>query len=112
MTGSIGYETEWRGMSKNDYCFSVYILASVSGTLYVGVTNTLVRRVLEHREGRNVNSFTHQYQCRHLVYHDESPYVLNAIEEEKRIKNMSRLEKEALIRTMNPQWNDLAKDWP
>lgn len=98
-------------MSKREYSFAVYIMASDSGTLYVGMTNDLVRRVWEHREGRNPESFTYRYHCHRLVYHDETPYVLNVIEEEKRIKNMNRKEKEAFVHSMNPSWKDLAKDW-
>jgi putative endonuclease len=76
------------------------------------MTNDLLRRVNEHRWRLHPESFTARYRCYRLVYHDESPYVLNAIEEEKRIKNLSRKKKEQLISSMNPEWRDFAKDWP
>lgn len=98
-------------MRRGDYHFYTYIMASYSGTLYVGMTNNLERRVREHKEGRNERSFTHRYGCSRLVYYDESPYVLNAIEREKEIKNMSREKKEALIRDFNPAWEDLSRGW-
>lgn len=85
-------------------------MASMSGTLYVVMTNDIVRRVREHKLGLN-EGFTKRYKCHRLVYIEHSPYVLNAIAREKEIKNMSRAKKETLIGEMNPAWVDLASDW-
>lgn len=85
----------------------VYILASrPRGTLYVGVTNDLVRRVAEHREGA-VPGFTKTYGIKMLVYFEEHANVLEAIEREKRVKHWARGWKIELIRSENPDWRDL-----
>jgi putative endonuclease len=82
-------------------------MASSSGTLYVGMTNNLRRRVAEHKEGKS-ESFTQKYGCNKLVYCEEYRYVNNAIEREKEIKDWLRKRKEELIREINPHWNDLS----
>ncbi|HET6158963.1 MAG TPA: GIY-YIG nuclease family protein [Dongiaceae bacterium] len=85
----------------------VYILASrPRGTLYVGVTNNLVRRVAEHQEG-TVPGFTKTYGVKMLVYFEEHANVVEAIEREKRIKRWARAWKIELIRSQNPEWRDL-----
>ena len=95
---------------KREYRFFVYIMASKSGTLYVGFTNNVFERVFQHKTGHN-DGFTNWYGCHRLVYYEEHQYVLNAIEREKQIKCWRRAKKEALIRTMNPKWHDLAERW-
>jgi putative endonuclease len=85
----------------------VYILASKPrGTLYVGVTNDLVRRVAEHRDGL-VPGFTKTYNVKMLVYFEEHENVLEAIKREKRVKRWARAWKINLIRERNPEWCDL-----
>ena len=85
----------------------VYLLANKPrGTLYVGVTNDLVRRIYEPRE-RLVKSFAARYSLKFLVYF-ESPAA--AIQREKNIKHWSRLWKLQLIESKNPQWRDLYND--
>jgi len=85
----------------------VYILASrPRGTLYVGVTNDLLRRVAEHREGV-VPGFTKTYGVKMLVYFEEHGDVTEAIQREKRIKRWARAWKIELIRSKNPDWLDL-----
>jgi putative endonuclease len=85
----------------------VYILASKPrGTLYVGVTNDLVRRVAEHRDGM-VPGFTKTYNVKMLVYFEEHEIVLEAIKREKQIKRWARSWKVELIREKNPEWRDL-----
>jgi putative endonuclease len=84
----------------------VYILASRrNGTLYVGVTNDLVRRVWEHRQG--VGGFTTKYGVTRLVYFEDTPDVTAAIQREKNLKHWSRAWKIALIERANPEWLDL-----
>jgi putative endonuclease len=85
----------------------VYILASAPrGTLYVGVTNDLIRRVYEHREGF-VAGFTKKYGVKMLVYFEAHDSIIAAIQREKNIKHWSREWKVQLILRDNPQWRDL-----
>jgi putative endonuclease len=86
--------------------YYVYILASKSGVLYVGVTNDLERRVAEHKAKR-VPGFTAQYNCDRLVWFEEFANVHEAIETEKRIKGWRREKKIALIVERNPAMIDL-----
>jgi len=87
--------------------FYVYILASQrNGTLYVGVTNDLARRVFEHRTGA-VRGFTAMYGVKMLVWYEVHPSVVEAIAREKRIKRWRRAWKLALVEEMNPDWVDL-----
>jgi putative endonuclease len=87
--------------------YFVYILASQrNGTLYVGVTNDLVRRVHEHRE-KLVEGFTERYQVSRLVWFDQTDSVEEAIAHEKRLKRWRREWKLALIEKSNPDWLDL-----
>jgi len=96
-------------MSKKEYTFYVYIMASSTGTLYVGMTNDLLRRVDEHKQGK-VKSFTQKYSCNKLVYYEIHGYVYSAINREKEIKNWRRGKKMQLIKEMNPHWKDLYCD--
>ena len=91
--------------------YFVYIMASISGTLYVGVTNSAYFRTLDHKEGRNPGSFTSRYKIDRLVYYEIFSYVQNAISREKEIKGWRRARKIALIESKNPQWRDLWKDF-
>ena len=85
----------------------MYILASKPrGTLYVGVTNDLVRRVAEHRDGL-VPGFTKTYNVKMLAYFEEHESVLEAIKREKQVKRWARSWKVELIREKNPDWRDL-----
>jgi putative endonuclease len=85
----------------------VYILASApGGTLYVGVTNDLIRRTYEHREGL-VPGFTKKYGVKRLVYYEAHDTAIAAIQREKNIKHWSREWKIDLIVSMNPVWRDL-----
>lgn len=98
-----------------EHSYFVYILASHrNGTLYVGVTNDLVRRVGEHREGK-VPGFTKKYGVTMLVWFEQHQYVNDAILREKRIKRWLRAWKLEMIEKMNPQWRDLyldlTRDW-
>jgi putative endonuclease len=87
--------------------FWVYILASQPvGTLYVGVTNDLVRRIFEHREGL-VRGFTKRYGVKMLVYFEQHETAIAAIQREKNIKHWSREWKIDLIVSKNPDWRDL-----
>ena len=89
--------------------YYVYILASkIGGTLYIGVTNNLVRRVYQHRE-KFVEGFTKQYEVTRLVYYEVHSDVVAAITREKQMKKWNRAWKVRLIEEDNPNWDDLYK---
>ena len=90
--------------------YYVYIMASISGVLYVGVTGFLVTRVLQHKSGETYG-FRRRYRVHKLVYYETFRYVSNAIARETEIKQWRREKKIALIEAQNPNWMDLAVDW-
>ena len=88
--------------------YYVYILTNKYGTvLYTGVTKDLVRRVYEHKNHIDKDSFTAKYNVTKLVYFEQTTDVKSAIEREKQIKSWSRDRKTSLIFEMNPKWVDL-----
>lgn len=87
--------------------YYIYILASNSGTLYIGITNNLERRIWEHKHAL-VKGFTEKYGCHRLIYFEEYSDSLTAIEREKQLKRWNRQKKQNLIKTMNPSWKDLS----
>lgn len=96
-------------MSYDTNC--VYILSSIDNkTIYTGVTSNLLRRVSEHRQAKP-GTFTGKYKIYKLVYFDCGGDIMSALNREKQIKANSRVYKENLIRSINPDWNDLAEDW-
>ena len=97
-------------MPKREYNFYVYILASRSLQLYVGMTNSLERRMQEHRAAQP-ESYTARYKIGRLVYFEHTQYVLNAIARETELKGWDRERKLALVRSVNPTWIDLSEDW-
>jgi|SRR5215208_6390716 len=88
--------------------FSVYILASATRRLYVGVTSDLTKRMWEHKAGL-VPGFTRRYGITRLVYVETTAAGRNAIAREKQIKGWLRRKKMALIESQNPEWRDLAE---
>jgi putative endonuclease len=87
--------------------FCVYMLASSrNGTLYVGVTSNLVRRVWQHKQGV-VEGFTRDHAVKSLVWYEQHDNAESAISREKRIKKWRREWKIELIEELNPYWNDL-----
>jgi putative endonuclease len=95
---------------RREHTYFVYVLASKpNGTLYVGVTNDLIRRVQEHREGL-VPGFTKRHGVKLLAYFEAHADINEAILREKRIKRWLRKWKLALIEQQNPQWRDLWLD--
>ena len=90
--------------------YYVYIMASKrNGTLYVGVTSNLERRVYEHKEGM-VDGFSNKYGVDKLVHYERFGRVEDAIAREKCIKRWKRVWKLRLIEEANPEWNDLGAD--
>jgi putative endonuclease len=96
-------------MRFDDHQYYVYILASRSRTLYVGVTNNLLHRIAQHHEIKT-RSFTSKYRTHRLVYYERFQYINNAIAREKHLKHFTREEKITLIESTNPTWEDLAAD--
>lgn len=86
--------------------YYVYIMASKTGTLYIGFTTDLVKRVWEHKNDL-VDGFTKKYQCHKLVYYESGEDFDAVLAREKQIKKWRRSKKEALIKTTNPRWGDL-----
>ena len=86
--------------------YFVYILTNLSKTvLYTGVTNNMERRLFEHKNSTNKNSFTSKYKCYYLLYYERFQFIEHAIDYEKRIKGWSRKKKEDLINETNPNWD-------
>ncbi|MEW6387233.1 MAG: GIY-YIG nuclease family protein [Thermodesulfobacteriota bacterium] len=90
--------------------YFVYIMTNKSGTLYVGVTNDLERRISKHKNSL-VKGFTKKYKINRLVYYEETNDILAAIEREKQVKGWRRDKKNALIESINPEWKDLSEGW-
>lgn len=91
--------------------YYIYLLASKKdGVLYIGVTNNLERRVLEHKNKIN-QGFTSKYHINKLVYFEVFDSIEEAILREKRLKKWKREWKINLIRDKNPDWIDLSRDW-
>ena len=85
-------------------------MASRSLNLYTGITNSLYRRVLQHKSGE-IDGFTKRYNIDRLVYYEIFHQVGNAIAREKQIKSWTRAKRLALIKTKNPTWQELAEGW-
>ena len=92
------------------HIYYTYLLASRSGTLYVGVTNDLQRRMREHKSGQ-IEGCAKKYGVNKLVYYEEYQYIEDAIAREKQIKGWGREKKLALFREINPTWDDLSAGW-
>jgi putative endonuclease len=85
----------------------VYLLASKSGVLYIGVTANLAKRIAQHKS-QQTPSFTQKYNVTKLVWFEPHPEIRSAIHREKEIKSWRRSRKVALIESLNPQWSDLS----
>ncbi len=90
--------------------YHVYIMASESGALYIGVTNFLERRVAEHKAGL-ISGFSAKYKTKKLVYFEPFGDIRNAIAREKQFKRWRREKKVVLIEKMNPTWRDPSEDF-
>ena len=90
--------------------YFVYILGNGKGTLYIGVTNNLARRLYEHKT-KQVPGFTAKYAVDQLLFAESFGNVHDALAAEKQIKGWTRKKKLELIRTQNPTFEDLSKDW-
>jgi putative endonuclease len=92
--------------------FWVYMITNKTHTvLYIGVTNDLERRILEHRNKDNPRSFASLYSAHILVWYEHIPTAREAIAAEKRLKGLARRKKFVLIEQLNPRWKDLSEGW-
>ncbi len=91
------------------HSYFVYMVASRSRVLYIGMTNSLDRRVFEHKHGL-IDGFSKQYRCHRLVYYESFDDVRKAIDREKQLKRWNRAKKIWMIEHTNPTWEDLAED--
>jgi putative endonuclease len=85
-------------------------MASRSLNLYTGVTNSIYQRALQHKSGE-IDGFTKKYNINRLVYYEMFGHIGNALAREKQVKAWTRAKRLALIKSMNPTWQDLAEDW-
>ncbi len=90
--------------------YYVYIMTNGVRTLYIGVTNDLMRRVFEHKE-KLAEGFTTKYNITMLVYYETTGDIQAAIAREKQLKSWRRSKKIALIESSNPQWKDFSLGW-
>ena len=90
--------------------YYVYIMASRSLTLYIGITSAIEVRVLQHKND-TFDGFSKRYQCHRLVHVEHFQDIQLAIAREKQLKHWSRVKKIALIKQDNPAWYDLSEDW-
>ena len=90
--------------------YFVYILGSLSGTLYIGVTSRPERRIFEHKQHLQ-EGFTSKYDVDRRLYYESYDEIGKAIDREKQLKRWRREKKIALIRALNPQWIDLSREW-
>lgn len=92
--------------------YFVYITTNKTRTvLYIGVTNDLSVRMMQHREqAGKPQTFTGRYHCYNLIYWERHPYIQHAIEREKEIKKWRREKKERLINLFNPEWSFLSAE--
>ncbi len=97
-------------MPREERTYYVYIMTNIARTLYVGMTNSLIRRVLQHKQ-KTTPGFTSKYGLTRLVYFEQYDDVFAAIGREKQIKGWLRAKKLALIEEMNPEWRDLSAEW-
>ena len=94
-------------ISEGEIMYYVYILTNkTNSVIYVGVTSDLKRRLHEHKSGR-FDGFTKKYSINKLVYFEEYSEINDAIAREKQLKRWTRIKKNYLIETKNPEW----KDW-
>jgi len=97
-------------MASREYHFYTYILGSISGTLYIGMTSNLEKRVWQHKH-HELPGFTAKFGIDRLLYFESFDDVRTAIDREKQWKRWRRAKKIALIEAVNPKWEDLSREW-
>jgi putative endonuclease len=91
--------------------YHVYIMSSRSRAIYIGSTSALAKRVAQHRAEFYRGSHSHLYRIHRLVYYEHCPTARAMVERERELKSWTRAKKVALIRAVNPTWDDLAAGW-
>lgn len=99
-----------KGCCMKEHQFFVYIISSRSGTLCIGMTNSIYRRALQYKSG-HIEGFASKYHCTRLVRYESFDDVHRAMGREKELKAWTRAKKIALIESKNPRWADLAEHW-
>jgi putative endonuclease len=96
-------------MPYNTKTYHIYIVSNKIRTVYyIGVSSDLERRIYEHQNNIYPNSFTSKYNCKYLIYYEESPSIKDAISREKQLKKWNKQKKLDLIQTLNPKLRDLS----
>ncbi len=95
---------------RDERRYFVYIMTNPSKTLYTGITNSIRRRVREHKL-KLTRGFAAKYNITRLAYFETFEDVRNAIEREKQIKAWARSKRVAVIESTNPKWDDLSREW-
>ncbi len=109
-TGAV-ISTEGRNLVPKEQRYFVYLLTNWNNkVMYVGVTNNIERRIYEHKN-KTVQGFTEKYNVSKPVYFEETNDVTSAISREKEIKKWRREKRNTLVHGMNPEWEDLSKEW-
>jgi putative endonuclease len=90
--------------------YFVYILASASGRLYVGMTSNLPQRMHQHKT-KQFKGFTARYNINKLLYFEDFNYVYDAMDRERQLKGWTRRKKVSLFAELNPGWDDLSAGW-
>jgi putative endonuclease len=94
-----------------EHNYYIYILSNKrNGVLYIGVTNSLLRRTFQHKTKEDKNSFTAKYKTDKLVYYENYKYIEDALSREKELKKWNRSWKIKLIEKDNPTWRDMFRD--
>jgi len=95
---------------KREFSFYIYILTNYERTtFYIGVTNNIIRRIVEHQNGIG-SEFTKKYKLKYLIYYENYQYIDEALAREKELKKWSRKKKLDLIKTLNPELLDFGKE--
>jgi putative endonuclease len=97
-------------MRENRY-FMYVLTNTVKHPIYTGVSNSIMRRQPEHKRKDDPSSFTARYNLNRLVHFENFQYIKNAIAREKQVQRWSRAKKIVLIESMNPNWDDLSREW-
>jgi putative endonuclease len=108
-TSLASQQCQYRNVKEHRY--AVYILASRSHNFYVGVTNSLDRRMRQHKRHLFEGGFTARYNIERLVWYQIFGDIRDAIAREKQIKRWRREKKILLIESLNPTWQDLSEEW-
>jgi putative endonuclease len=104
------YATPVYDHNMHEGSYLVYIMASRSRTLYIGVTGDLLKRVFQHK-WKEHEGFTARYNCDRLIWFERHQDMGRAMDREKELKGWRRARKIALIESVNPTWSDLSREW-